>query len=826
MQGFSISFFSKICFLIFFTSLLSCGGGSGASLPNKDNVPPVITLISPTPGSKTESINPIIEINFDENINSVNTSNVLILVYSIDGIPDTAVDLSTSIFSVDNNKLRISNIPVLQTNSRYKITIKDIQDNSNNKMLTKCEWDFATSPYSSAIKTLSSDNCGSGPGTPDPNAIDNTAPKIVSTFPENAVVVEPTINITVKFDKAMDEKSLQTRILLQSISGGVINPKNVILDHYNFSYNLTTSEAIFTQKLVLSPQTDYQLSIKGGPDGVFTSPAGIELLADDIITFSTTSLPDTIKPKVISAIPIKDGIIEINKNIVITFSEPLLQSSLAGNFKFFEIINSIQSVELPAPFSISINPELTTVTLTPVIFSSKLLPLKNYRMIITSGNLGIFDTAGNSLLADFSVDFKTIVGSNQWAQVDGLQSSNASVYTGTNTYPGARSAAMTWKTQNGTIWIFGGVQRGTTGANEFLNELWKYNPSTQKWTEHSGHRTGNLNGNYGAVTNAPSSSIYPGGRIHSSAWVDGSGNLWLFGGQGFDSVATSVGVMNDLWKYTPISNQWTWVSGSQTAKSLGSYGTKGTSNANNQPPARQAAAEWLDNLGYLWLFGGMDDGTGSMNDVWKFDTFNKVWTWVNGSNLRRQGGVYTATTQTPVLPGSRGYSVYWRDSAGNFWTFGGLGEANVLNTSNRYGYLNDLWKYNSSTNIWTFEGGSTTSNTPGTYGQRLMPNANNIPGGRNVAQTWVDSTGNLWLLGGRGIDKNPGTFGDILHDLWKFDGTNWTWMHGTDSFNGRIDSSFPSASYNTVGWTDSGDNLWLFGGSSPTISNDLWLYTP
>jgi hypothetical protein len=39
----------------------------------------------------------------------------------------------------------------------------------------------------------------------------------------------------------------------------------------------------------------------------------------------------------------------------------------------------------------------------------------------------------------------------------------------------------------------------------------------------------------------------PGARTHPNSWIDGSGNLWLFGGQGRS--ASSSSRLNDLWKF-------------------------------------------------------------------------------------------------------------------------------------------------------------------------------------------------------------------------------------------------------------------------------------
>jgi hypothetical protein len=45
-------------------------------------------------------------------------------------------------------------------------------------------------------------------------------------------------------------------------------------------------------------------------------------------------------------------------------------------------------------------------------------------------------------------------------------------------------------------------------------------------------------------------SNVPGARYVAISWTDGSGNLWLFGGQGYDS-SGSDGYLNDLWEYVP-----------------------------------------------------------------------------------------------------------------------------------------------------------------------------------------------------------------------------------------------------------------------------------
>jgi hypothetical protein len=43
----------------------------------------------------------------------------------------------------------------------------------------------------------------------------------------------------------------------------------------------------------------------------------------------------------------------------------------------------------------------------------------------------------------------------------------------------------------------------------------------------------------------------PGARQYATTWTDNNGNLWLFGGIGYDSTGAQTTMLNDLWKYVP-----------------------------------------------------------------------------------------------------------------------------------------------------------------------------------------------------------------------------------------------------------------------------------
>jgi len=336
--------------------------------------------------------------------------------------------------------------------------------------------------------------------------------------------------------------------------------------------------------------------------------------------------------------------------------------------------------------------------------------------------------------------------------------------------PGARLDAVTWTDKNGNLWLLGGAVFNFT---EFLNDLWKYDGSN--WTWGSGANTSGQPGVYGTQGTASPSNV-PGARFHSASWIDNKGNLWLFGGVTSNSQGVRF-LLNDLWKYD--GSNWTWVGGANTSGQPGVYGTQGTASPSNVPGARAGAVYWTDANGNFWLFGGdgLDANVGAgnnLNDLWKFDGVN--WTWVNGPNSGAvffETGIYgTKGTASPSnRPPARAGAVSWIDKSGALWLFGGIGFDSTLT----YGLLNDLWK-SDGTN-WTWVSGADTVLQVGTYGTLGTAFPANVPGARSDSISWTDKGGTLWLFGGTGFDARGADA--LFNDLWKFDGSNWTWVSGS-----------------------------------------------
>lgn len=398
--------------------------------------------------------------------------------------------------------------------------------------------------------------------------------------------------------------------------------------------------------------------------------------------------------------------------------------------------------------------------------------------------------------------------------------------------PGARQYTVSWTDSNGNLWLFGGFGLDAGGATTgYLNDLWKYDVSNATWTWVGGSKSINQPGTYG-TRGTPASANIPGARSRATGWTDASGNLWLFGGSGYDSNGTSVTQLNDLWQYNIANATWTWVAGNNTGADSGCYAIASCTPL--QPGSRERASGWIDSSGNaLWLFGGNGiDGngtTGLLNDFWKFDITTSTWSWAGGSATVNQNGSYSA----PAMPGSRAGASGWLDAYGYLWLFGGHG----LDRYGVEGSLNDLWQYTAAT-AWTWSGkGDQTANTIGNYSLPVL-----APGSRDGAAEWTDSNGNLWLFGGNGYDS-AGNKGH-LNDVWMFDrvGTSgWNWVNGANTVDQSgvygtqgtaAATNIPGAREGAASWVGSDGSVWLFGGNgmdgngAPGNLNDLWHYTP
>ncbi|MGA7793893.1 MAG: kelch repeat-containing protein [Candidatus Acidiferrales bacterium] len=431
-------------------------------------------------------------------------------------------------------------------------------------------------------------------------------------------------------------------------------------------------------------------------------------------------------------------------------------------------------------------------------------------------------------------------GHNEWAWMSGSNvSGNTGTYNGAagTNVPGFRNfGVVSWTDTSGNLWLFGGNELAANPATNYsgdLNDLWKYNIASGQWTWVSGSSSINSNPNYGTINMAASTNV-PGARDSGVGWIDSSGNLWLFGGEGIDSTG-AFGYLNDLWEYSVSMNEWTWMGGSNLANQNGNFGTMNVTAATNVPSARGFST--VQNIsGNVWLFGGFgNDSAGTqdnLSDLWEYSSGE--WTWMGGSEFVDEVVFYgmKGTAAMANTPGSRYSPATWTDTSGNFWLFGGSHEEADGMT---FDFFNDLWEYSTVSKEWTWVNGTNLLNQNGTYGVLGTPASGNTPGARSNLFSWTDPSGNFWLFGGFGNDS---TVPQVeLNDLWEYSvGNNeWTWQNGPKMGNGNgtfgtlgqlAPGNIPQARDGGASWTDASGNFWLFSGEGTNFYNDLWMYFP
>lgn len=162
---------------------------------------------------------------------------------------------------------------------------------------------------------------------------------------------------------------------------------------------------------------------------------------------------------------------------------------------------------------------------------------------------------------------------SQWAWMGGgntLPVFGEMGVSGPQNVPGGVYGGSGWTDSAGEFWLFGG---GSAGANinnagaypnmfagGATSVLWKFDPAKNEWVWMNGSAaleplstlgipSGFQPGVYGALGSAAFGNA-PGGRLNAVTWTDSNGNLWLFGGMGWDATGNS-GFLNDMWEFQP-----------------------------------------------------------------------------------------------------------------------------------------------------------------------------------------------------------------------------------------------------------------------------------
>ena len=324
---------------------------------------------------------------------------------------------------------------------------------------------------------------------------------------------------------------------------------------------------------------------------------------------------------------------------------------------------------------------------------------------------------------------------------------------------------------NGKYYLFGGNGFTTYPNVGITNEFWEFDPATNNWKWLKGSNVYESAGNYGTIgVAAPTNE--PPARTNPILWSVGN-KIYLFGGNVFSTI------YNDLWEFDILTNNWTWIKGTNTTNQSGNYGTKGVASSSNVPGARgigPASACSYNNKLYLFGGQGYNSGTtlGQLNDIWEFDPTTNNWTWLGGNDTVDNLGSY-GSLNVPALSNYPGGRETGEIQAINnkIYLFGGRGYRSSGGISN----LNDLWTFDLSTNYWTWIKGPTTGNggVAGTYG---IENPLNNPAARYDAVSWTLNN-KFYLFSGT-------PFGTEYNDLWEYNPAtnNWRYIAGKGNIGG------------------------------------------
>lgn len=369
---------------------------------------------------------------------------------------------------------------------------------------------------------------------------------------------------------------------------------------------------------------------------------------------------------------------------------------------------------------------------------------------------------------------------------------------GSETNPSPRTDAVTWADPKGTLWLFGG-----SGLNEgygwgIFQDMWKYDPATNKWELVKGKR------NAFKVDEKQDTEL-PAPRKDAASWVDNNGNLWMFGGRQLGDQQH----LDDMWMFERSKGSWSKVSGKQQFNQSASWGQQKTSDGNNTPGSRSDCTSWTDKNGNLWLFGGLTadpDNIGLSNyynDLWVFDIKKTQWQWVAGINKPNQFAdtLVNGKDDKGPTPSSRSNATGWYDAKRNtLWLYGGTGYGI---SSSEKGGLSDMWSYAIDDGKWMKQNGGFKINTePDVFSASSTGSKLNSPGRRIGTTSWTDKSGILYLMGG--YNQFLREYIHIDRFIWKYDTETNQW------------SILPQTAAAGIGggtaFTASDGTLYFFGG--------------
>jgi hypothetical protein len=307
--------------------------------------------------------------------------------------------------------------------------------------------------------------------------------------------------------------------------------------------------------------------------------------------------------------------------------------------------------------------------------------------------------------------------------------------------------------------------------------------------------------------------------------MDSKKTLWIMFGQ----VATTDSTYDAMtvWNYNPKTDLYRWVSGPGNATTqLRNPGQLGVPSPINFPGGVRYTTGAIDHNDNIWFMTTL-----SCCELWMFNTTSYLFTRVFGP---ANGVNYGSTPGQPgqdVSPGHVMGACFAADSSNNLWMIGGFSGSYMLNR---------VWRFNTSSLLWTFIGGNTTAgvNVNTVWGRNAYFGARWVPG------CDIDESDRIWIFGGYSIQQTVKN--GFFNDVWSFDtktkefqlefGSSTSFRSGpavvSDDFN--TGNHPPSKQYPTL--VDRKDGTLIMTGGWGTLTsgvapaadavlqNDVWLF--
>lgn len=311
---------------------------------------------------------------------------------------------------------------------------------------------------------------------------------------------------------------------------------------------------------------------------------------------------------------------------------------------------------------------------------------------------------------------------------------------------------------------------------------------------------------------------------HSMVWDTQDDQLLIFGG-----IDDQGNLLNDLWSYTPASNQWTRLTPPDSATTASDCG------GGSPAPRMNAAMVWDTVDQEALLYGGVGNNSAYLGDLWAYSPAKNTWSVLacsgNGPGGRAGAGVAWNGSQMLLLDGlgaSGALSDFWA------YTPGASGGWNQIAANTPLGariYPAVSWD---STDKQLYVFGGLRSNTQlgdfyvyQTNGGWHAITASNgtAPMARQQALSTWDSHDNVFLLMG-GWRANAST---TFSAMWAYSPAQNAWWEITSLQSTSATSVIPSRLASAMIWDSTDNRAYLYagaGGPNKTTLNDLWMIAP